>query len=125
MKNLKPFDLEKAKAGAKVVTRDGTDVRVICWDGKFEKPIIALVNNRDGSENLNFYSLDGKFHAPLGAYERDLFLAPTPRKLFVNLFKDGNEIYATCGVYESLEEALKYQNQSRCYIKTIEFEIED
>lgn len=31
-KKLKPFDLEKAKQGAKVVTRDGRPVRIICWD---------------------------------------------------------------------------------------------
>ena len=33
-KKLKPFDLEAAKAGAKVITRDGRPVRIICFDRK-------------------------------------------------------------------------------------------
>ncbi len=39
---LKPFDLEKAKAGAPVCLQDGTPVRIICWDAKGDYPIIAL-----------------------------------------------------------------------------------
>lgn len=32
--NLKPFDLEAAKAGKPVCTRDGRKARIICWDKK-------------------------------------------------------------------------------------------
>lgn len=32
--NMKPFDLELAKAGHPVQTRDGRPVRIICYDRK-------------------------------------------------------------------------------------------
>lgn len=56
----KPFDIESAKNGAKVETRDGMPVRIICYDkvdGIY--PIIALVNH-DGYETCNGYTPDGK-----------------------------------------------------------------
>lgn len=41
--NLRPFDLEAAKAGKPVYTRDGRKVRIICFDAKCIKPIVALI----------------------------------------------------------------------------------
>ena len=42
---FKPFDLEQAKAGKPVCTRDGRKARIICFDTKTlgDYPIIALV----------------------------------------------------------------------------------
>lgn len=47
--NLKPFDLEAAKAGKPVCTRDGRKARIICWDKKGNYPIVALIQE---NENL-------------------------------------------------------------------------
>ena len=44
MKKVKPFDLQKAKAGKPVCTRDGRKARIICFDAKGTFPIIALVD---------------------------------------------------------------------------------
>lgn len=41
--NLKPFDLEAAKQGKPVCTRDGRKARIICFDAKDNKPIVALI----------------------------------------------------------------------------------
>lgn len=52
--NLKPFDLEAAKAGKPVCTRDGRKARIICFDLKNDEyPIVAAVEN-DSSETLFF-----------------------------------------------------------------------
>lgn len=42
---LIPFDIEKAKQGAKVVTRDGHDVRILCYDSKnrSNQPIVTEI----------------------------------------------------------------------------------
>ena len=40
----------------------GRPARIICTDRKREKPIIALVENDDGSENLYLFHSDGKGH---------------------------------------------------------------
>lgn len=43
----KPFDLEQAKAGKPVCTRDGHKARIICFDAKLENySIIALVKKK-------------------------------------------------------------------------------
>ena len=38
-KNLKPFDLQAAKSGKPVCTRDGRKVRIICFDSKSKLPL--------------------------------------------------------------------------------------
>lgn len=43
-KNLKPFDLETAKAGKPVCTRDGRKARIICFDmNSFNNHIIVAL----------------------------------------------------------------------------------
>lgn len=69
----KPFDIEAAKNGAKVETRDGMAVRIICYDkvdGIY--PILALVNNV-GYETCNGYTPDGKLFCS-GPGEHDLVI---------------------------------------------------
>jgi hypothetical protein len=57
---IKPFDLASYKNGAKVKTRDGHEVRIICTDAKNEYyPIIGLVIN-NGDEHITLYTLEGK-----------------------------------------------------------------
>lgn len=42
---MKPFNLEEAKAGKPVCTRDGYDARILCFDAKNPYyPVVALVN---------------------------------------------------------------------------------
>lgn len=61
-KVLKPFDIEKAKAGAKVVTRNGKSVRIVCWDMRGNDcPIVALISY-GGSEYIQSYKINGNFY---------------------------------------------------------------
>lgn len=64
---LEPFDLERAKAGEPVCTRDGQDVRIICFDCKQDDAdtIVALITLDNGLEVPNIYELDGN------SYEED------------------------------------------------------
>lgn len=58
---IKPFDLEAYKNGAKVKTRDGHEVRIICTDAKNPYfPIVALVKLVDCSEITQSYTSKGK-----------------------------------------------------------------
>lgn len=43
---LKLFDLEAAKAGRPVCTRDGRKVRIVSFDMKDKRPIVALIGNK-------------------------------------------------------------------------------
>lgn len=60
---LIPFDIELAKAGAKVVTRIGKTVRVGFYDVKNEDyPILCLVEEDNGRELSWSYTKNGKYH---------------------------------------------------------------
>nr|DAR57546.1 MAG TPA: hypothetical protein [Caudoviricetes sp.] len=48
---MKPFDLEKAKAGASICTRDGSKARIVCFDANNKRfPLVALIKDSDNSE---------------------------------------------------------------------------
>ena len=60
---IKPFDLEAYNKGAKIRTRDGHEVRIICTDAKDKNyPIIGLVTSCDGNEDVVYYTLEGKIN---------------------------------------------------------------
>lgn len=57
---IKPFDLEKAKAGAKLRTRNGLHVEIFKWDARGSYPIrgIVIAEKEDKSE---IWALDGSY----------------------------------------------------------------
>ena len=107
--NLKPFDLEAAKAGKTVCTRDGRKVRIICFDAKRkdENSIIALVPSKDypGFEDLIAYPNNGNYY---GGHENDgdLMMLPEKKEGWVNIVRgnDGRS-YMGRGIFQSKEEA--------------------
>lgn len=70
--NLKEFNLEEAKAGKPVCTRDGRKARIICFDAKRKdgKNIMALIPSKEypGFEDLVAYPNNGNYH---GGHEND------------------------------------------------------
>lgn len=72
--NLRPFDLEAAKAGKPVYTRDGRKVRIICFDAKCIKPIVALIQGSDNSEQIEYYTENGVFSNGGTGKNRDLMI---------------------------------------------------
>lgn len=59
-----PFEIERAKRirnkeEGKIVTRDGRNVRIICWDAHCDDNIVALVEDENGVENPMSYTSDG------------------------------------------------------------------
>lgn len=74
---MKAFDLTLAKAGAPVCTRNGRDVRIICWDKKGAYPIVGIkmINDDDWEEILcttieGYFMSDGK-ESPLDLFMKD------------------------------------------------------
>lgn len=57
--NLKPFDLEAARSGKPVCTRDGRKARIICFDRNDLYPIVALIECEEGKEMVGAYSNEG------------------------------------------------------------------
>ena len=112
---LKPFDLEEAKAGKPVCTRDGRRVRIICFDCKDETfQIVALVSGSLGKEEIISYDKAGYSTTR----DRDEMLMMLQKKEgWVNVYK--NQIHDTP---KSAEEGHKGITD---YIKTIRVEWEE
>lgn len=70
---MKPFDLEAAKRGDPVITRDGKKVRIVCFDVKGSRPVVGLVDYEDFEACYSFYA-DGLSLSD--EYELELFMAP-------------------------------------------------
>ena len=111
---LKEFDLEAAKAGKPVCTRDGRKARIICFDLKNEEyPIVAAVEN-DSSETLFSYTTNGEIADGIKS-DKDLIMLPEKKEGWININKDA-------GLFKSKEEAER--NCTKDYVPVrVEFEI--
>ena len=85
--NLKPFDIQKAREGKPVCTRDGRKARIICFDtiNEINYPIIALIEGF-GYETLCYYNEGGKAHF---GNTFDLMMLPEKKEGWVNVYKGG------------------------------------
>ena len=116
--DLKPFDLEKAKAGKLVCTRDGRKARIICFDKKNDYyPIIALVET-EGKECIFQYTSNGEYlEGNENNSHSNLVMLPEKKEGWTNLFKSST--------YSTKEEAMKYRNKCNDYIDTIKISWEE
>ena len=95
--NLKPFDLEKAKTGKSVCTRDGRKARIICFDrissDDYYK-IVACVTAFDKDfEEVLFYGIDGYIVDSQNPKDEDLMILPEKKEGWINLYKWSTPIY--------------------------------
>lgn len=105
---MKEFNLEKAKQGAKVCTRDGRSVRILCFDAKGEYPIVALVDYK-GGEGVEIYTKGGKFGRNGLCPERDLMLVGEKHEGWVVVNTSSNRTYDY--VYDTKEQALEAEKE--------------
>ena len=138
--NLKPFDIQKAREGKPVCTRDGRKARIIAFDRRlFYKnvsyPILALVECSDGEDDVCGYSEKGKVLIEDGAeYKDDLMMLPEKKEGWINIYNADTTFYYADGrvfetkdeaVQEAKEEVEKEQREKNEYIDTIRVEWEE
>lgn len=77
---MREFDLAAAKKGEPVCLKDGSEVRIICFDFKDKRnPIIGLVNedgliNKNISESILCFDEDGYCYGDRKEYEGNLMM---------------------------------------------------
>jgi hypothetical protein len=111
-----PFDINKAKAGAKVVTRCDYPVKIGRYNANGEYPIRAIVEDGDGDSTYSF-TVEGKFDADEDS-ELDLFIEEEveedddydPYKATVESIADMVERYSEL---QSIEELKDFYNNVR------------
>ena len=111
--NLKPFDLDKAKEGKPVCTRDGRKARIICFDSLSDDdkhPIIALVENKEGYEDIHRFTDNGK-RLVTENDARDLMMLPEKKEGWTNIYKTA--IRHECGaVFGTEQEAREWRKKN-------------
>lgn len=68
------FDIAKAQAGAKVVTRDGRTVRIVAYDMDCRYPICAIIRSQEGTEYPEVYLKNGRYDEDGIENNCDLFI---------------------------------------------------
>lgn len=125
---MKPFNLEAALAGEKVVTREGTLVTEIheFRKARGEYRVAALVNDR-----ILEYTPKGRYSAVgQGEYTVDLFMLPTKKEGWVNLYLDsGNGCSETfsSSIYVTEQQAITETTDSRArkFLARVKVEYEE
>lgn len=126
--NFKPFDLEAAKAGKPVCTRDGRKARIICFDAKRKdgKNIMALIPSKEYPEfeDLVAYPNNGNYH---GGHENDgdLMMLHQKKEGWINIYTCYDGAETGISIYKTKEIAKKEVDNDSSYLDTIKIEWEE
>lgn len=129
--NLKPFNLEAAKAGKPVCTRNGHKARVVCFNRYSvdnNAPIVACVKSYDSDnkefEDVIIYREDGSLFESHLQHPFDLMMLPEKHDGWVNVYRDFNIVHAK-NIFDTREEALKNIGGGENCVATVKIEWEE
>ena len=121
--NLKEFNLEAAKQGKPVCTKDGRKARIICFDRTDLYPIVALIECEDGKEMVGAYSKEGQ----TDIYEikgTDLMMLPEKKEGWVNVYNSLGVVTFSHNPYDTKKEALA-NVKPKDYVDTVKISWEE
>lgn len=124
---MKPFDLEKAKAGAPLRTREGFRARIVCFDADNDRfPIVALLKSDNGKEYPASFTKEGRFSDGEVDSSNDLLMEGIKKEGWINIYESLKERYIGA-VYNSKEAAMrmKFNEKGITYITTVRVEWEE
>ena len=105
--NLKEFNLEAAKLGKPICTRDGKKARIICFDrvtnstNEHTRSLVVLIPNPNGDEHSWYYTNEGTIIGRDEYDDYDLMMLPEKKEGWAVIRKD--DIYET---EEQAEDAI-------------------
>lgn len=117
---MKPFDLEAAKRGEPIVTRDGRPVKFIAHVPEANDGARVVVMF-DGE--IESHWEDGSYYTKSAASRNDLFMAPRKRTVWVNVYPPDTNCFG--GAYETEAIANNYAGRNRIGNRAWPLEIED
>lgn len=120
---MKEFNLEEAREGKPVCTRDGRKARIICFDRKDSHyPVVALVQGEKDNEMIIQCSSNGEFHG--SNKDNSLIMETVKHEGWVNLYRSDGIVYPGVGIHNSKD--LAYTDRARDgYLTTIKIEWEE
>lgn len=125
LNNMKPFNLEEAKAGKPVCTRTGDKVRILCFDRNDSVyPIVAAISYSTG-EDIELYTNNGE--TSMGSvHSTDLMMATEKKKGWVNIYLEDIAVnYSYSGIIYDTKEMADREYKADNYVCTIPVEWEE
>lgn len=113
---MKPFDIELAKQGKPVCTRDGRKARIICFDRQHESNIVVLITE-ENEEYVCTYNSDGSFHKG-STHKNDLMMLPEKKEMWINIYKEATGLFSGISLYDTEEEAKDVVKGDGNYVTT-------
>ena len=128
--NLKLFNIQKAREGKPVCTRDGRKARIVCFDAKGDQPIIALVEAKGNKDTLiekvERYFINGHSVFEVRETNNDLMMLPEKHEGWVNVYKTSKAGRNIGTLHPTKEVALsKVDMTDGDYITTTKIEWEE
>lgn len=120
---MKPFNLEAAKAGAPIVSRDGEQMKFIAHVPEAcESHRVVVVSSTDGAVGL-FYE-NGAYYSEGQTSSDDLCMAPQKRTVWVNFYNSEFGPAATYFITEEKADRGDQQSSQRIGGKAYPVEID-
>lgn len=123
---MKEFNLEEAKQGARVCTREGHKARIVCFDAKSVYPIVALVDE-NGWEWAYIFTQKGRINNDVDKHGKDLMLVGEKHEGWVVVFYDTitRSTRIVGYIYDTKELALEECKEMNGFIGVSKIEWED
>lgn len=119
---MKPFNLEQALAGAPVVTRNGCPIVELKYLQTTSN--LAVVRKEDDEKLISYFVPCSGKHSNTIDYATDLFMAPTKKEGWINIYNYSTGYPVTGRTIHATEEAAIAQKGLDC-IATIKIEWEE
>lgn len=123
---MKPFNLELAKQGHPVCTRDGRQARIVSFDiDDDDYPIIALIKKEKDKENVQSYTINGDYYRDETVSDFDLFMVNDKKTGWINIYvgPDG-DFMPSSSIYDNEHEAEEGASGCPTKVDTIQIEFE-
>lgn len=123
MKLLKPFNLEEALTGKPVITRKGYPIVEL----KYLQTIscLTVVHKEPDEKLISYFIRCVGTHNDTINYVTDLFIAPTKKEGWINIYHGQHSTVSGRIVYTTEEAALANKDTSSICIETIKIEWEE
>ena len=117
-KNLKSFDLQAAKSGKPVCTRDGRKAIFLTTLSNKNFPVVAIVSCGQ-EENIYQYDINGICDEH--DENLDLMMLPEKKEGWVNLYRDEESKRVYCGefIFSEREKAEKHYECNDTKVATV------
>lgn len=122
---MKPFNLEEAKAGKPVCTRDGRPARLIYQDLQGEYPFVFAITSKDGvNEKVREYNYSGQYYDSEES-KHDLCMVTEKKTVWVNLYAKDGDIPSAGVTYLTEEQARQGAKEGPSHLGTFPITYEE